>query len=156
MFDSVAQGTLTEVLSADANGEDAPVEPQVPLTVLLSVPFLLLEVPLDYHPHIVLQKGKELFYLGRFAFDRTLLLPGDFCVRSSKGSFDSHSVFEVDFLRFGLLHWGYYLLRLRPFLLLFRLGVSELKLFDIVGHVSLLGFASDIHSEALTKTIDKL
>ena len=106
LLDSVAQRTLTKVLSADAHGEDAPVEPQVSLAVLLSVPFLLLEVPLDDHSQVVLQKGKELLYLGRFTFDRTLRLPGDFCVRSSKGSFDSHSVFEVDFLGFGLLHWG--------------------------------------------------
>ena len=106
LLDSVAQRTLTKVLSADAHGEDAPVEPQVSLAVLLSVPFLLLEVPLDDHSQVVLQKGKELLYLGRFTFDRTLRLPGDFCVRSSKGSFDSHSVFEVDFLGFGLLHRG--------------------------------------------------
>ena len=155
MFDSVAQRTLTKVLAADANGEDAPVEPQVSLTVLRSVPFLLLEVPLDYHPHVVLQKGKELFYLGRFTFDRALLLPGDVCVRSSKGSFDSHSVLEVDFLSLGLLHRGGYLLWLRPFLLPFRLSVSELKLVDIVGHVLLLYLTSAISSEAVTKTINE-
>ena len=104
MLDSVAQRTLTKVLSADAHGEDAPVEPQVSLAVLLSVPFLLLEVPLDYHSHVVLQKRKELLYLGRFTSDRTLRLPGDFW--GGKGSFDSHGVFEVDLLSLGLLHWG--------------------------------------------------